>query len=546
MMVRRRPGPPRIRSTDVDLGTALEAMTAPELRSFVRAVLDELEDEPRGRLIDSLMTRAARGDVGWKPNRPAPRIVNDARSFADAAQQVGHADPDDVSEYLRLASRAFLAGDHASARAVFEALLIPISTVDIDLGQHELVDDVLSVDVHTSVAQYVTSVYTTTTLPDRAGAVFKAIETVKPIGTVLNPIGEMEGVSAGALPDLGAFLPRWVKHLARRRPSKDEWESDHERWLREAIFRLDGVSGLERLARKTKRPQTCLAWCEALVDRGDWSGALRAYDACAVLVAKSHWRGEMLDGGALAARQLKRSDVARRLAAAWHAAPTLPRLLRWLVTEDRSPTNLRAKARKTVSRCPKTAGRQLGVLRLLACDISAAADLLSQAPGLGWSSDEHPGHVLFPSFAILLARRNSARVSEALLADLDSTGRDPLELLPPDDVERRATLTTPSIAALIKHASSTIIVADEDLRSMVDAMRVAAERRVEGVLGNSRRRHYAHAAMLVASCVALAPAAGGEDLSAWMMGLRQTYSRRHAFREELRRAMEGLGISATE
>lgn len=144
--------------------------------------------------------------------------------------------PDDVSEYLRLACKAFLAGDHASARAVFEALLIPISTVDIDLGQHELVDDVLSVDPHTCVAQYVTSVYTTTPLPERAGAVFKASENVKPIGTVLNPIGEMEGVSAGALPDLGAFLPRWVKHLARRRPSKDEWESDHERWLREAVF----------------------------------------------------------------------------------------------------------------------------------------------------------------------------------------------------------------------------------------------------------------------------------------------------------------------
>jgi hypothetical protein len=366
MMIRRRPGPPRIRSTDTDLGRALEAMTAPELRSFVRAVLAELKDEQRGRVIDSLMTRAARGDTGWKPNCPPPRIVSEARSFADAAQQVGHADPDDVSEYLRLASKAFLAGDHASARAVFEALLIPISTVDIDLGQHELVDDVLSVDVHTSVAQYVTSVYTTTSLPDRAGAVFKAIENVKPVGTVLNPIGEMEGVSAGALPDLGAFLPRWVKHLARRRPSKDEWESDHERWLREAVFRLEGVSGLERLARKTKRPQTCLAWCEALVDRGDWVGALHAYDASAVLVGKSHWRGELLDGAALAVQQLKQSDVAERLAAAWHAAPTLPRLLRWLVTEDYSPTNLRAKARKTVSRCPKTEGRQLGLLRLLA------------------------------------------------------------------------------------------------------------------------------------------------------------------------------------
>lgn len=123
-------------------------------------------------MIDSPMARAARGDAGWKPSRPSSRIVNDARSFADAAQQGGHADPDDVSEYLRLASKAFLSSDHASARAVFEALLIPISTVDIDLGQHELVDDVLSVDVHTCLAQYVTSVYTT------ASAVFKAIETV--------------------------------------------------------------------------------------------------------------------------------------------------------------------------------------------------------------------------------------------------------------------------------------------------------------------------------------------------------------------------------
>jgi hypothetical protein len=62
-----------------------------------------------------------------------------------------------------------------------------------------------------------------------------------------------------------------------------------------AVFRLEGVTGLERLARKTKRPQTCLAWCEALVDRRDWAGALHAYEASAALVGKSHWRGELLD-----------------------------------------------------------------------------------------------------------------------------------------------------------------------------------------------------------------------------------------------------------
>ena len=115
-MVRRRSGPVRTRSTDADLGRALEAMTAPELRALVRAVLDELEDEQRSRVVDSLLSRAARGDAGWKPNRLSSRIVNDARSFAEAAKQVGHADPDDVSEHLRLAGKAFLAGDHASAQ----------------------------------------------------------------------------------------------------------------------------------------------------------------------------------------------------------------------------------------------------------------------------------------------------------------------------------------------------------------------------------------------------------------------------------------------
>jgi hypothetical protein len=279
-----------------------------------------------------------------------------------------------------------------------------------------------------------------------------------------------------------------------------------------------------------------------LVDRGDWAGALHAYDDSVVLVGKSHWRGELLDGAALAAQQLKRSDFAERLAAAWHAAPTLARLLRWLVIEDCSPSALRVKARKIAARCPKSAGRQLGLLRLLACDVSAAADLLSQAPGLGWSSDEHPGHVLFPSFALLLAHRISTRVPDALLADLDSTCRDPLEVFSSDDVERKPKLGTPSIAALIQGVSSTITFVEEDLRSMVDSMCVAAERRVEGILGSSRRRRYGHAAMLVASCVALGPAGGGKHLSAWMLGLQQTYSRRHAFREELRRAMESLGV----
>ena len=78
MKVRRLSRRPPAQSADPDLAKALEAMSAPELRAFVHAVLDGLEDEQRTRLVDSLMARAARGPAGWKPDRPSSRIVNDA------------------------------------------------------------------------------------------------------------------------------------------------------------------------------------------------------------------------------------------------------------------------------------------------------------------------------------------------------------------------------------------------------------------------------------------------------------------------------------
>jgi hypothetical protein len=97
--------------------------------------------------------------------------------------------------------------------------------------------------------------------------------------------------------------------LQRFRPSKDEWETEHERWLREAVFRADGAGGLERIARKTRRPQACLAWYEALAEQDDRTAVLKACDAAARSVRQSHWRGELLDGAALAAQELGRPDL---------------------------------------------------------------------------------------------------------------------------------------------------------------------------------------------------------------------------------------------
>jgi hypothetical protein len=89
----------------------------------------------------------------------------------------------------------------------------------------------------------------------------------------------------------------------------------------------------------------------------------------------------------------------------------------------------------------------------------------------------------------------------------------------------------------------SIALRDPDRDAAIDAMRIAAAKRTEGILGNSRRQHYGHAALLVASCVAFAPKRRASELLRWATDLRQQYWRRHAFREELTRACENLSVS---
>ena len=58
------------------------------------------------------------------------------------------------------------------------------------------------------------------------------------------------------------------------RDIRSEWESDHERWLREAVFRLEGVDGLERLAQTSGHRRASRGVRRWWVRR--WAGALHA------------------------------------------------------------------------------------------------------------------------------------------------------------------------------------------------------------------------------------------------------------------------------
>lgn len=82
-----------------DVGAALEAMSAEELREVVREMLLELDARSRGRVVNSLVNRAVRGGSGWVPAALSSGEVSEILSLAEVAKRMGQADPSQVDEH---------------------------------------------------------------------------------------------------------------------------------------------------------------------------------------------------------------------------------------------------------------------------------------------------------------------------------------------------------------------------------------------------------------------------------------------------------------
>ena len=256
------------------------------------------------------------------------------------------------------------------------------------------------------------------------------------------------------------------------------------------------------------------------------------------------WRGDFLDGAALAAQVLERRDATEKLGVAWMRAPSLLRLLRWLLAGKSTAAMLRKRARTALEASPTKSPRLLGLLHVVLGDVPVAAALLQKAPGLGWSSGDHPGHLLFPAFAWMLGGAPAGSAHERVAQVLRSTAREFGDF---DDAgaedpgsAKAATprLSRPSVMDALERAEVTKKLTAADRASALAAMKAAATKRTDGVLENKRRRHYAHAALLVACCVELEGGTKSAGGSAWAASIRTGTQRFPAFQHELRSALE--------
>jgi hypothetical protein len=501
---------------------ALAALGAEELRELVRDLLSELDEQAHGRAIDVLVSRATKNGSGWAPASPSDEAVSEILAFAEAATRAGYANPSEVDGYLRQGSNAFLRKDYSAVVRIFHALLPPIGGGDIDLGQDEMIDEVLSVSTSDCASQYVVAVYMTSPLDNRAEAVRAAIDEVSDAGYFQEPIRELESVAVEPLPELDAVLPLWRALIEEEagRERRHQWDRGVDEWLREVVRRMEGAEGMAKLARSSRRAVDLRSWCRTLVGSNDWKAALSAYEEAAEIVDdREYVLGEFLDGAALAAQELGREDLPERLSRAWRAAPTMVRLRRWLGSSANAEV-ARQRAAEALAACPQKAHRQRALFQVLLGDIESAARLLSAAPGLGWSDSEHPGHLLIPLFRKLLG------CSEATASPYTWTNFDHGMGFG----EQR--LTTPEIDQILELAGVEAVTDGGARKAAIEAMRRAAEKRLEGVTGEKRRRHYDHAASLVAASMAVDPSPEGR---AWLSEIRDEYRRFPALKRELER-----------
>ncbi|MCA9558224.1 MAG: hypothetical protein KC583_06600 [Myxococcales bacterium] len=483
-----------------ELDADLAALDAEGLRDVVRTLLPGLDDGSRRRALTEVARRAGRGDAVAGSSEA---IAAEVEAFAAEARRAGYAEPVEVDIRLGAATEAFAARDYASAFRIYRALLVPISAADIDLGQDELVDEVLVADVDACARQFVVAMYMTSSAQRRAKAVLAAIREVEGVGLFDAPLEALDRTAVEALPDFDDFVADWralvemqVAEVAGR--GRGRWE---QAWLREAVARVEGPAGLGELARGTRRVEDLRAWCDACEDAADWAATRAAFEEAAALVEHpAHTSAAFLDGAAGAAIRLGADDVDAALERAWRRAPTLGRLRRWLGAVGSRP-DLVQRAGVALASLPTAAERQRALLLLLRGEYASVARLVADAAGQGWAEPSHPGPLVFPIFVRLLAPpERSAQYARALgpMGGFDLSMD--IETFMASDVHA---LETPDVDALLARAEVGR-PADAEMRAiMLDALRTAAEKRVEGVAAGKRRRHHGQAASLVVVCAAV-------------------------------------------
>ena len=240
---------------------------APNTNS-VRKIIDDIQ-----ALKENIEERISSIEDGsyWD----SPDVWNKDGYYDDEPDSIGEDQIDELESFFGGAESLFLADRLKDARKVYGALFDLIEEIEEEayysLG--------FEMDVREARARYCRCVYETTGGDKRLDEFVAAMEI-----DVFSPYNQNDynedypmlqdvvDAKPGEMQDLEAFLPAWKKALSQRGT-----KARSAVLLLETVHRLEGISGVSRLARKWKnsQPQGYLFWLNILKNENDNQGMVK-------------------------------------------------------------------------------------------------------------------------------------------------------------------------------------------------------------------------------------------------------------------------------
>ena len=504
------------------------AELSPEKKAEVAADDDTLLTD-----IDDFVKRIEDGkySTGWGWDDE----IHDEREWGDESWA------EDMDELFDRAGELFLSGDMKLASLAYGKLLKAFHMGEEtghfpgQLSPTEMVET----DLDEARARYLRALYEIAHKKERAKVIFDEIENLRYIGSSDFDLKTIEDALTTKPEDWRQLLMDFKEILLKNVITQKDRSWGYERnfnMLCSIIFELEGIEGLERLAKEhgNKLHKAYLVWISKLQEAGKDKEAVEAYhQSLNVIPLQTHIRAEISDLAALSAKKIKDENVLFEMhKEAFSSSPDIGRLLS--LRESAMSSGQLKVMEEVVSFLEEHQGKHSFISNpeellvqayILIENYEKMWNVTSKGEPLGWSGSNSSQAVAVP-FLMVSSVRGIPLKSDSVVIKV-WRGKEDYE-----DEQNKRFKSVVEKDILVKDISG------EKRMNQIQWARSAIEKRIDAIVSNKYRGSYDKAALLLVGCVeALNLLDRSIEAQTFFDKIKARYNRHSAFQQEIRQLL---------
>jgi hypothetical protein len=541
----------------------LQSYTADELRAILISMANEVKPAFRSEFICNLLLKTKKEQ---QLNIPGEEILEEIEALVEEIEGQANEEPDwseyddedslgEYSQFIPSVSYLFNKietlfdhGQYELARQAYKALFT-IFEIEDDYGRGIQLYDIDDLDREEVRARYLRSIYLSEKPDNRVKLLLDTMQQFARADYTARPkLYDLINISVDPLPDFIEFVSEWIQITQK------ESGPQFDAWFREAVFLLEGVQGLERLAKSegVKRPRVYVEWINALSDSKNYSKALDAITYALELLPKNQpIRAAIGDLKVFCGEQLQREDIL--FDGQWISFEAKPDLSKLIEIYNRSKLSERQALMNQAVELIKVykqtmSGHNLGKqwerdsiempaspnnsllmhAYLLSGQLEQAFKLAKEGQPLGWSSADNAQPLFIAYCLIKSTNQPIAQLPNSLWTFFSNALNNSNEMYCYDELENQLVGKIERGYQEVMSASNTL--SDE----IISWCMIAVENRISAIVSNQHRGAYDRAALLTAACAEALKYRNPPEAFNFFQRIKNKFPRHSAFQAELR------------